>query len=138
VHVNSDGTIGVTYYDLQNATSAQPGLTDSYLVTCPAATSDCSKAASWATGGQTRLSTTGSFDMTTAPNAGGYFVGDYEGLASSGATFDPFFVMAQLIATKGLTDRSQTPPADPQQLRSAPAPQPRGAGAATRRPDVSR
>jgi hypothetical protein len=104
VHVNSDGTIGVTYYDLQNATSAQPGLTDSYLVTCPAATSDCSKAASWATGGQTRLNTTGSFDMTTAPNAGGYFVGDYQGLTSSGATFDPFFVMAQPIATKGLTD----------------------------------
>jgi hypothetical protein len=42
--------------------------------------------------------------MTTAPNAGGFFVGDYEGLTSSGSTFDPFFVMAQPIATKGLTD----------------------------------
>jgi hypothetical protein len=104
VHVNSDGTIGVTYYDLQNATAAQPGLTDAYQVTCPAAASDCSKATSWAAGGETRLSTTGSFNMTTAPNAGGYFVGDYEGLTSSGATFDPFFVMAQPIATKGLTD----------------------------------
>jgi hypothetical protein len=104
LHVNSDGTIGVTYYDLQNATGTQPGLTDAYLVTCPAATSDCSKAASWSAGGQTLLSTSGSFDMTTAPNAGGFFVGDYEGLTSSGSTFDPFFVMAQPIATKGLTD----------------------------------
>jgi hypothetical protein len=104
VHVKSDGTIGVTYYDLQNATAAQPGLTDAYLVTCPAATSNCGSAASWAAGGQTLLSTTGSFDMTTAPNAAGYFVGDYEGLTSTGSTFDPFFVMAKPIATKGPTD----------------------------------
>jgi hypothetical protein len=101
VHVNADGTIGVTYYDLQNATASNPGLTDAYLVTCQAA---CSNRASWAAGGQTRLSTTGSFDMTTAPNAEGYFVGDYEGLTSSGSTFDPFFVMARPIATKGRTD----------------------------------
>jgi hypothetical protein len=103
VHINADGTIGVSYYDLQNATAAQPGLTDAYLVTCPA-TSDCSSAASWAAGSQTLLSTTGSFDMTTAPNAEGLFVGDYEGLTSTGSTFDPFFVMAQPIATKGPTD----------------------------------
>jgi hypothetical protein len=51
------------------------------------------------------LSTTGSFDMTTAPGSdAGYFVSDYEGLTSSGNTFDPFFVMAQPIATKGPTD----------------------------------
>ena len=101
VHVNGNGTIGVTYYDLQNATAAQPGLTDEYLVTC---SSNCASAGSWAAGGETRLSNTGSFDMTTAPNAGGYFVGDYEGLTSSGSTFDPFWVMAKPIATKGATD----------------------------------
>ena len=101
VHVNADGTIGVTYYDLENATAAIPGLTDAFLVTCHAA---CGNPASWAAGGETRLSTTGSFNMTTAPFARGYFVGDYEGLTSSGSTFDPFFVMAQPIATKGLTD----------------------------------
>ena len=42
--------------------------------------------------------------MTTAPDAGGYFVGDYEGLTASGTTFDPFFVMAQPRATAGRTD----------------------------------
>ena len=57
---NADGTIAVSYYDLQNATAAQPGLTDAYLVTCPAATSDCTNPASWAAGAQTLLSTTGS------------------------------------------------------------------------------
>jgi hypothetical protein len=51
-----------------------------------------------------RLSTTGSFDMTKAPNAGGLFVGDYEGLTDSGAIFDPFFMMATPIASHGPTD----------------------------------
>jgi hypothetical protein len=42
--------------------------------------------------------------MTTAPNAEGLFVGDYEGLTATGTTFDPFFVMAKPIATTGSTD----------------------------------
>ena len=42
--------------------------------------------------------------MTTAPNAGGFFVGDYEGLTTSDTMFAPFFVMARPIATKGPTD----------------------------------
>jgi hypothetical protein len=104
VHVGSDGTVAVSYYDLENATSSQPGLTDAFIVHCHAATSDCSNPANWASGGETRLSTSGSFDMTTAPVADGFFVGDYEGLTASGSTFDPFFVMAQPIATKGKTD----------------------------------
>ena len=69
-----------------------------------AITSDCTNAANWAAGGETRLSTTGSFDMTTAPNTGGFFVGDYQGLTHSGTIFDPFFVMTKPIATYGLTD----------------------------------
>ena len=102
--VASDGTVGVSYYNLQNATAATPGLTDAFIVHCHAATNDCTNPANWAAGGQTRLSTTGSFDMTTAPSAGGFFVGDYEGLATSGTIFDPFFVMAKPIASHGRTD----------------------------------
>jgi len=101
VHVASDGTVGVSYYDLENATAAQPGLTDAYIVHCHG---NCTSSASWATGGETKLSTSGSFDMTAAPDAGGYFVGDYEGLAASGTTFDPLFVMGTPIATTGRTD----------------------------------
>jgi hypothetical protein len=104
VHVASDGTVAVTYYDLENATGAHPGLTDAFIVHCHAAAADCTNRTNWTTGGETTLSTTGSFDMTTAPDAGGYFVGDYEGLTASGSTFDPFFVTAQPIATAGLTD----------------------------------
>jgi hypothetical protein len=33
----------------------------------------------------------GPFDMRTAPDAGGYFLGDYEGLGTAGSTFYPFF-----------------------------------------------
>jgi hypothetical protein len=104
IDVAADGTVGVTYYDLENATAAQPGLTDAFIVHCHAATSDCSVPASWAGGGETRLSTSGSFDMTTAPVARGFFTGDYEGLTHVGNTFHPFFVMAQPIATHGSTD----------------------------------
>jgi hypothetical protein len=104
IHVSADGTVAVTYYDLQNATPSSPGLTDVYLVHCHAASTDCAKAANWAAGGQTRLSTTGSFDMTTAPDAGGYFTGDYEAITSFGTTFASYFVMARPVATSGLTD----------------------------------
>ena len=35
----------------------------------------------------------GSFDIETAPVARGYFLGDYEGLATAGNDFLTFFVM---------------------------------------------
>jgi hypothetical protein len=101
VTVRSDGTVAVQYYDLENATAAQPGLTDQFLVKC---TSACTNPASWASGGETRLSSSGSFDMLTAPISRGPFVGDYTGLVAAGGTFDSAFVMAQPIATSGKTD----------------------------------
>ena len=104
IHVASDGTIGLLYYDLENATAAQPGLTDAFIAHCHSATSDCSSPASWASGGETRLSTSGSFDYTTAPVAGGFFLGDYDGLTASGTTFKAFFAMSRPIATAGRSD----------------------------------
>ena len=104
IHVSSDGTVALTYYDLQNATTAQPGLTDAFIANCSSATSDCSTASAWAAGGQTRLTTTGSFDYTTAPDAGGYFLGDYTGLTHRGTAFTPFYGMSKPIATAGNTD----------------------------------
>jgi hypothetical protein len=101
VHVASDGTVGVGYYDLESATTAQPGLTDTLIVHCHAT---CADPASWVSGGETKVDTSGPFDMTQAPDAGGYFTGDYEGLTSSGSTFDPFFVQAAPQATTGLSD----------------------------------
>jgi hypothetical protein len=102
ITVRADGTVAVQYYDLENATTAQPGLTDQFLVSCSAA---CTNPASWAAGGERRLSTSGSFDMLTAPVAVGPFVGDYTGLTTTtGGVFESAFVMASPRAVTGPTD----------------------------------
>jgi len=90
IAVAADGTVGVTYYDFRNNTSA-PGLpTDYWFVHCHAATQNCAKPANWV--GETHVA--GPFDMETAPNARGLFVGDYEGLARAGNSFVALFGMA--------------------------------------------
>jgi hypothetical protein len=50
----------------------------------------------------------GPFDTLTAPNAGGFFVGDYEGLAAGDTTFDPFFVQTNSGNTANATDAFAT------------------------------
>ena len=105
IHVASDGNgRSAVLRDLEHATAAQPGLTDAFIAHCHSATSNCTNPASWAPGGETRLSTSGSFDYTTAPDAGGAFLGDYDGLTSSGTTFKALFAMSQPIATAGKSD----------------------------------
>ena len=54
-----------------------------YFATFCDTTTDCSKSANW--GNEQRL-TTSSFNILDAPVAGGHFLGDYMGLASSGPT----------------------------------------------------
>jgi hypothetical protein len=85
VDVAADGTVAVTYYDFRNNTPAADLKTDYFVVHCHVT---CSNAANW--GGEVKL-TDVSFDMRQAPNAGGFFTGDYEGLASAGNTFGTFF-----------------------------------------------
>jgi hypothetical protein len=85
VHVSSDGTVAVTYYDFRNNTPAAPLLTDYFLVHCHG---NCTATSSWTN--EVRV-TDVPFDMRLAPDAGGFFTGDYEGLASVGTTFTPFF-----------------------------------------------
>ncbi len=90
IAVAADGTIGVTYYDFRNNTPA-PGLpTDYWFVHCHPATQDCTSASSWTS--ETHVA--GPFDMETAPNASGLFVGDYEGLARAASSFVALFAMA--------------------------------------------
>ncbi len=50
----------------------------------------------------------GSFDMMTAPNAGGYFTGDYEGLITVGTNFQSFFVLTNSGNTSNRTDVETT------------------------------
>ena len=50
----------------------------------------------------------GPFDMKTAPDARGLFVGDYEGLTAVGNSFLPFFVQANSGNTSDRTDMYST------------------------------
>jgi hypothetical protein len=86
INVRADGVIGISYYDLRNDT--QPGaiLTDCWMVT----SSDGMNFT------ETHLS--GPFNLALAPegefgpdNTLGYFLGDYQALASTGTTFLPMF-----------------------------------------------
>jgi hypothetical protein len=89
VDVASDGTIAVTYYDFRNNTAAPPLLTDYFVVHChPVSPTACLNPANWV---DERRLTDASFDMRQAPFAGGFFTGDYEGLANAGTAFTPFF-----------------------------------------------
>ncbi len=89
VDVSADGTVAVTYYDFRNNTAAPPLLTDYFVVHChPTSPTACLNPANWVD--EQRL-TNVSFDMRQAPDAGGFFTGDYEGLANAGTAFTPFF-----------------------------------------------
>jgi hypothetical protein len=94
VHVRADGTIGVTYYDFRSDGAAATLLTDTWL----ARSSDGGR--SWA---ESRLANP--FDLALAPRTTiGYFLGDYQGLASHGTTFVPFFAKANNANAANRTD----------------------------------
>jgi hypothetical protein len=89
VHVASDGTVGVTYYDFRNNTEAAALQTDYFMVHChPTTASTCAASVNW--GAELRL-TDASFDMRRAPFAVGFFTGDYEGLSNVGLDLLAFF-----------------------------------------------
>jgi hypothetical protein len=76
------GNIGITYYDFRNDDPATAALeTDLWF------TRSTDGGLTW---GEERVTPT-SFDMRSAPDANGYFVGDYEGLSALGTTFYPFW-----------------------------------------------
>jgi hypothetical protein len=95
VAVNSAGTVGVTYYDLRDLTTQTTTLPTNYWLT-----TSTNHGGSFA--GETHLA--GPFDEMTAPDAGGFFLGDYEGLAASGASFLAFFAQANSGNTSNRTD----------------------------------
>lgn len=81
VHVLADGTVGITYYDLRDNTPDPATLPTGYWLARSA------DGIAWT---QTRLA--GPFDLATAPNANGLFLGDYMGLAGAGSDFLALFV----------------------------------------------
>ena len=83
VEVTSDGTVAVSYYDFRNndATTRADGLpTDVWL------TESHDGGATWS-----EQRAYGSFDMEHAPLAGGWFLGDYQGLAAIDRDLIMFF-----------------------------------------------
>ena len=81
IKVDDDGNIGVVYYDFRNDVAGDASLsTDTWFTRSE-------------DGGETwreERVTKAPFDMRTAPDARGYFVGDYQGLTALGTTFYPF------------------------------------------------
>jgi hypothetical protein len=94
IQVADNSTVGITYYDLRNDnTDPNVLLTDHWKIVSH-------------DGGKTFTEThvAGPFDMRTAPVARGFFVGDYEGLASVGEAFLPVFVMTNSGNVQNRTD----------------------------------
>ena len=91
--VASNGTVAVQYYDFRfdNPATTPPLTTDTWLLR---STND---GASWT---EERIGNM-SFDMTTAPDALGYFVGDYAGLDFAGGGLRPGFKPFQVRANSG-------------------------------------
>ena len=81
VHVLADGTAGVAYFDLRDNTADVATLPTGYFL---ARSTD---GVAWT---ETRLA--GPFDLATAPNANGLFLGDYMGLAGAGSAFLSLYV----------------------------------------------
>jgi hypothetical protein len=90
IRVDGEGNIGVTYYDFRNDDpSTEPLDTDAWF------TRSTDGGAHWT---EERL-TPQSFDMRQAPDANGFFVGDYEGLTALGTTFYPFWSQSDSSGT---------------------------------------
>lgn len=96
VRVNSAGTVAVTYYDFRDLT---PG-DSTTLPTNYWRTTSVDGAKSFGS----ELHLAGPFDMKTAPNAEGFFIGDYAGLDARGAAFLPFFMQTNSGNTANRTD----------------------------------
>ena len=81
VAIADDGTMGVTYYDFRSNTANTATLPTDYWFT------RSTDGNAWR-----EVRVAGPFDLATAPVAAGLFLGDYQGLAATGATFLSLFV----------------------------------------------
>lgn len=94
VAVNAQGVVGVTYYDFVDRSKPPTLPTNLWFVS----------SSDHGVHFGAPVHVAGPFDLTTAPNSGGYFLGDYQGLAVAGLSFVPFFVMANSNAIDNRTD----------------------------------
>lgn len=89
VAVNTTGKVAITYYDLRRDNIRDAVFSTDYWATT---TSDGVHFT-----GDRHLA--GSFDLLTAPNARGYFVGDYEGLTAAGDRFIAVYAKTNCTGT---------------------------------------
>jgi hypothetical protein len=114
VAVNSAHTVGVTYYQWDTDTASGSEPTNYRIKEIAPAAIGSPDATSLQTA--SAASVAGPFNMLDAPFAGGYFTGDYEGLATAGSSFLPFVVTTNcadlscraLTSVTGQTNRSPT------------------------------
>jgi hypothetical protein len=103
--VADGGTVAVQYYDFRfdNPATTPPLTTDTWLLRSSDGGANWTeeRIGSGEPGVVTPGDATGSFDMTTAPDALGYFVGDYEGLDFAGGGPRPGFKPFQVRANSG-------------------------------------
>jgi BNR/Asp-box repeat len=93
VDVSSTGAVAVTYYDFRKDTPGPGGATDYWAVTCQNGASCAQHPSQWR-----EQHVGGSFDVTLAPIARGYFLGDYMGLDHAGPVFVADFAMTHPVA----------------------------------------
>ena len=98
---DTDGTVAVQYYDFRNDSAATPGLTTNTWIIRSTDGGDTFPPANEEAVGDP-------YDMRQAPDARGYFVGDYEGLDWAGGGlkpgFKPFFVRTNDAMPANRTD----------------------------------
>ena len=98
VNARADGTIGVSYFDMRsNTIDPVTLLTDYWLATSR-------DGVNW-----TDRRIAAAFDLSVAPIARGYFLGDYMGLVSAGSNFYPFYTRTNSGNSANRTDVFMTP-----------------------------
>jgi hypothetical protein len=93
VAVDAKGRVGILYYDLRDDTSTKDGA----FMTAEWLTTSTDGGRTWSA--SRRITST--FDQAAAPQAGGYFLGDYQALDTAGTAFQPFFVANLAIQANG-------------------------------------
>ena len=90
IAVNAAGRVGLSWYDFRHDNPATPSLTTDvwFRSVDPTGTH---------VGDEQHLA--GPFNFAAAPNAGGRFVGDYQGMAAIGSTFHPFFAVTNCLTS---------------------------------------
>jgi Neuraminidase (sialidase) len=94
IAVDVRGRVGVLYYDLRDDTSAKDGS----FMTAEWLTTSTDGGRTWSASRRV----TPTFDHAAAAQAGGFFLGDYQGLDAAGTSFQPFFAANLVAQANGL------------------------------------